>query len=92
MSLEVGEHNITCNLIAPGYVRTPLVEGQIADQARTLDIPETEVVERVMLGPSAVRRLIEPEEVAVYARFLCTEAAASITGAAQVIDGGWTAR
>jgi 3-hydroxybutyrate dehydrogenase len=92
VSLEVGEHGVTCNLIAPGYVRTALVEGQIADQARTLEIPEDEVVERVMLGPSAVRRLIEPEEVAAYARFLCTGAAASITGAAQVIDGGWTAR
>jgi 3-hydroxybutyrate dehydrogenase len=91
-ALETGEFEITANLICPAYVRTPLVEDQIADQARTLGIPRDEVVDRVMLGPAAIRRMIEPSEVAAVARFLCSEQASSITGSAQVIDGGWTAR
>ena len=91
-ALEVGEHGITANLVAPAYVRTPLVEDQLADQARTLGIPVEEVVDRVMLAPAAVKRLLEPDDVAAYVRFLCTDAARSITGTAQVIDGGWTAR
>jgi 3-hydroxybutyrate dehydrogenase len=92
VALEAGGSGVTCNLIAPAYVRTPLVEGQIADQARVLGLAEEDVLERVMLEPSAVRRLIEPHEVAAFARFLCSEAAASVTGAAHVMDGGWTAR
>jgi 3-hydroxybutyrate dehydrogenase len=92
VALEAGGHGITCNLIAPAYVRTPLVEGQIADQARLLGILETDVVDRVMLEPAAIRRLIEPAEVAAFARFLCSDRAASITGAAHLMDGGWTAR
>ena len=91
-ALEAGEYGITCNLVAPAYVRTPLVEGQIAEQARLLGIDDVAVVDTVMLEPSAVRRLVEPSEVGAYVRFLCSAAAASITGAVQVIDGGWTAR
>jgi len=92
VALEVGEYGITCNAICPAYVRTPLVESQIADQARTLSIPEAEVIEKVMLAPAAIKRLIEPEEVAEYALFLASDRASAITGSAQVIDLGWTAR
>ena len=92
VALEVGEHGVTVNLVAPTYVRSALVEGQIADQARTLGIPAEQVVEQTMLAPMAVKRLLEPADVAAYVRFLCTEAARSITGTTQVIDGGWTAR
>jgi len=92
VALEVSEYGITCNAICPAYVRTPLVESQIADQARTLGIPEAEVIEKVMLAPAAIKRLIEPEEVAQYALFLTSEQARAITGSAQVMDLGWTAR
>ncbi|MDR7483700.1 MAG: 3-hydroxybutyrate dehydrogenase [Armatimonadota bacterium] len=89
---EVGEHGVTVNAICPGYVRTPLVEGQIADQARVHGIAPAEVVEKVMLPAHAVKRLIEADEVAALAVFLCTDAAAMITGAALPLDAGWTAR
>lgn len=91
-ALEGGEHGITVNAICPAYVRTPLVEDQIEDQARTLNMPEEEVIERVMLGPAAIKRLIEPREVADVAAYLCTEAASVVTGAAWTMDLGWTAR
>ena len=64
----------------------------MANLAESEGVPLDQVVERVMLAPAAVKRLIEPEEVARYAAFLCSNEAASITGSAQVIDGGWTAR
>ena len=91
-ALEAGQHGVTANAICPAYVRTPLVERQVADLAAAegLTIPDT--IERIMLAPTAIRRLIEPVEVARYAAFLCSDDAASITGTAQVIDGGWTAR
>lgn len=92
VALEAGPSGVTANMVCPAYVRTPLVEAQIADQASTLDIDEDEVVDRVMLAPSAIRRLIEPDEVAAYVAFLCTDAAAMISGTTQVIDGAWTAR
>jgi 3-hydroxybutyrate dehydrogenase len=91
-ALEAGPHGVTVNAICPAFTRTPLVERQIDDLAATEGIPVDEVVERMMLAPAAVRRLIEPEEIARYAAFLCSDDAASITGSAQVIDGGWTAR
>src|SRR5690242_20491508 len=91
IALEGAEHGVTSNCVNPAYVRTPLVEGQIADQARTHGISEAEVVEQVMLAPAAVRRLIEPEEVAEAVAYLCSPAAASITGSSVVLDGGWSA-
>lgn len=91
-ALEGGPHNITVNLICPAYVRTPLVEKQIADQARTRGISEDRVIEEVMLAPLALKRLIEPEEVAELALFLCSDAARTATGTEWVMDGGWTAK
>ena len=91
-ALEGGEHGITVNAICPAYVRTPLVESQIADQARTRGISIEDVVEKVMLEPAAVKRLITPEEVASLIVYLCSEAAGAITGADWAIDLGWTAR
>ncbi len=91
-ALEGGAFGITVNAICPAYVRTPLVDSQIADQARTRGIPPEEVIEKVMLEPAAVKRLIEPEEVADFAAYLCTPAGAVFTGAALTMDLGWTAR
>jgi 3-hydroxybutyrate dehydrogenase len=79
------------NAICPGYVRTPLVEKQIADQARVHNIPESEVVGRIMLEPHAIKRLLEPAEIAGMAIYLCSDAASTVTGAALSIDGGWIA-
>jgi 3-hydroxybutyrate dehydrogenase len=92
VALEQAENNITCNAICPAYVRTPLVEKQIADQARANGISEEDVIQKIMLQPAAIRRLLEPSEVASLARYLCTDEAAGITGAALDIDLGWTAR
>lgn len=83
---------MTSNCLNPGYVRTPLVEKQIADQARLHGIPESEVVEHVMLTDSAVKRLVEPQEVAALAAFLVSEEAGMVTGASYTMDGAWTAR
>ena len=91
IALEGAEHGVTSNCLNPAYVRTPLVERQIADQATAHGIPESEVVQRIMLAPAALKRLIEPSEVAALARFLCTADADSITGASLTMDGGWTA-
>jgi len=90
-ALEGAAHGVTSNCINPAYVRTALLEAQIADQARTHGISESEVVEQVMLAPAAVKRLIEPEEVAALALFLCSANAASVTGSSFCLDGGWTA-
>ena len=92
LSLEGGPHGVTSNTVCPAYVRTPLVERQIADQARVHGIPESEVVEKVMLTEPAVQRLIEPAEVAAAVGYLCSSAASFVTGTSLVLDGGWTAR
>lgn len=92
VALEVGAQGITVNAICPAYVRTPLVENQIRAQAESRGIPEAEVVERVMLEPAAIKRLIEPSEVAELALFLASQRASAITGVAHNIDLGWTAR
>ena len=91
VALEGAPHGVTSNCVAPAYVRTPLVEGQIADQARSHGISEEEVVEQVMLAPAALKRLIEPAEVADAVAWLCSPAATSVTGTSLVMDGGWTA-
>ena len=90
-ALEGAEHGVTCNAICPSYVRTALVEKQITDQSRIHGIPESEVVEKIMLTETAVKRLLEPAEVAKYAAYLCSDDAGGITGSAQVMDCGWTA-
>ena len=92
VALESADRGVTVNAICPSYVRTAIVEKQIADQARAHGIGEAEVIEKIMLAPAAVKRLLEPGEVAAYALFLCSDEASGITGAAQVIDAGWTAR
>ena len=91
-ALEGAPHGVTSNCINPGYVRTPLVEKQIADQAATHGIPEDEVVEKIMLTRSAIKSLIEPDDVAALASLLASDAAAMVTGASYVMDGGWTAQ
>ena len=91
IALEGAPHGVTANCINPGYVRTPLVEGQLADQARTHGIPESEVLATVLLARSALKRLVEPEEVAELLAYLCTPAASFVTGASIAMDGGWTA-
>ncbi|MFJ9605586.1 3-hydroxybutyrate dehydrogenase [Kitasatospora sp. NPDC101176] len=91
VALEGAPHGVTSNCVNPGYVRTPLVEKQIAGQALAHGIGEDEVVERIMLERTAVKRLIEPAEVAQLALWLCTPSAAYVTGTSLPIDGGWTA-
>lgn len=91
-ALEGAPHGVTSNCINPGYVRTPLVEAQIADQAKTHGIPEDEVVEKIMLTRSAVKRLIEPAEIAALASFLMSDDAGMVTGTSYTMDGGWTAQ
>ena len=91
-ALEGGEHGITVNAICPGYVKTPLVEGQVEDQAQTHQLTRDEVLEQVMLAPAAIKRLIRPEEIASLVVYLCSEEAGVITGADWAIDLGWTAR
>ncbi|WP_223691455.1 3-hydroxybutyrate dehydrogenase [Leifsonia poae] len=91
-ALEGGEHGVTSNCIDPGYVRTPLVERQIADQARLHGIPDDEVVAKVMLTESAVKRLVEPVEVASLALWLAGDRSGMVTGASYTMDGGWSAR
>jgi 3-hydroxybutyrate dehydrogenase len=92
VALEGGPHGVTSNCINPSYVRTPLVEKQITDQARAHGIPESEVIQQVMLAQSAIKRLIEPAEVAELAAYLCSPEGSYINGASLPIDGGWTAR
>ncbi|MCV7223846.1 3-hydroxybutyrate dehydrogenase [Mycolicibacterium elephantis] len=91
-ALEGGSRNVTSNCVDPGYVRTPLVTKQIADQARRHDVPEDKVVEEILLKESAIKRLVEPEDVASLVGWLASPAAAMVTGASYTMDGGWSAR
>ncbi|WP_425305879.1 3-hydroxybutyrate dehydrogenase [Agromyces archimandritae] len=91
-ALEGGPHGVTSNCINPAYVRTPLVEKQIADQARLHGIPESEVVEKIMLTESAIKRLVEPDEVASLALWIAGADAGMVTGASYTMDGAWSAR
>jgi 3-hydroxybutyrate dehydrogenase len=90
-ALEGAPYGVTCNAICPSYVRTALVEKQIADQARVHGIPESEVVEKIMVAEAPIHRLLEPDEVAKFATYLCSDEASGITGSAMTIDCGWTA-
>lgn len=92
VALELAETGITCNAICPGFVRTPLVEGQIEAQAAVHGLPRDSVIREVILAAQPSRRFVEVEEIAALALFLCGDAARSITGAAIPVDGGWTAR
>ncbi len=92
ISLEAGAYGVTANTIAPSYVRTPLVEKQIANQAEVNNLSGAEVIDQIMLAPAAIKRLIEPEEVAALALFLCGPHSQSITGSSFGIDNGWVAR
>ena len=90
-ALEGAPHGVTSNCVNPAYVRTPLVERQLADQAQAHGIPEERVLTEVLLQDSAMKRLIEPEEVAEAVAYLCGPHASFVTGTSLVLDGGWTA-
>jgi 3-hydroxybutyrate dehydrogenase len=92
LALEGAEDGIVATAVCPGYVRTPLVEKQIADQAKAHNLPEDDVLEQVILAPHAVKQLIEPSEVADVVAFLLTPAGRTFTGAPVTLDQGWTAR
>jgi 3-hydroxybutyrate dehydrogenase len=91
-ALEGGPRGVTSNCVNPGYVRTPLVEKQLGDQARIHGIPESDVLEKVLLAQSAIKRLVEPDEVADLVLWLCGPTASMVTGASYTMDGGWSAR
>ncbi|MGY2462358.1 D-beta-hydroxybutyrate dehydrogenase [Vreelandella sulfidaeris] len=90
-ALEGGEQGITANAVCPAYVKTPLVDNQIADQAKLHGMDEQEVIEKVMLKQAAIKRLIEPDEVAQLVVYLASDAAGAVTGSSFNIDLGWTA-
>jgi 3-hydroxybutyrate dehydrogenase len=91
-ALEGAPHGVTSNCVNPGYVRTPLVTKQIADQARVHNIDEDQVVTDILLKESALKRLVEPEEVASLVGWLTSPDAGMVTGATYTMDGGWSAR
>ena len=91
IALEGAEHGVTSNCVNPAYVRTPLVENQILDQARQHGLEPERVIEEVMLARAAIRRLIEPADVAELVAYLCSPQASMITGSSLSLDGGWTA-
>ncbi|MBI1365119.1 MAG: 3-hydroxybutyrate dehydrogenase [Alphaproteobacteria bacterium] len=91
VALEGAQYGVTCNAICPGYVKTPLVEAQIPDQAKANNMTEEEVVQKIMLAAQPTKQFVTVEQVAALACYLTTDAAAQITGAALSIDGGWVA-
>jgi 3-hydroxybutyrate dehydrogenase len=91
VALELAEEGVTCNAICPGYVLTPLVENQIADQMKVHNLPRERVIKEVMLQRQPTREFARIEDVAALAVFLCSDAAAQITGTTLSVDGGWTA-
>jgi 3-hydroxybutyrate dehydrogenase len=92
VALEGAAHGVTSNCVSPGYVRTPLVEKQIADQARIHGIPEADVVAEVLLAESSIKELVEPAEVADLVVWLAGPGARMATGTSFTLDGGWTAK
>lgn len=92
LALEGAGHNITCNAICPGYVKTPLVEGQIKDQAKAHKLSEDEVVQKIMLKKQAVKEFIPVDKISELALFLAMENASAVTGSSFTLDGGWTAQ
>jgi 3-hydroxybutyrate dehydrogenase len=92
IALEVAEQGITCNAICPGYVQTPLVEGQVEDTAKARGISRKAVMRDVLLAAQPSKQFVQPEQVASFVVYLASDAATSITGSALTIDGGWTAQ
>jgi 3-hydroxybutyrate dehydrogenase len=92
VALEGAPYGLTCNTVCPAYVKTPLVEKQLADQARTRGISENDVEEKVFLEPAAIKKMLEPKDVANYVKFLVSSEAWGITGTVQSMDLGWTAK
>jgi len=92
LALEGAPFNITCNAICPGYVKTPLVEKQIADQAKAHHLSEAEVVSKVLLVKQAVKEFVQVETLGRLALFLCEDSSGTLTGAALPVDGGWNAQ
>ena len=92
VALEAAEHGVTVNAICPGYVLTPLVEKQIPDTAKARGLSEEQVKRDVLLGAQPTKQFVTTEQLGALAAFLCSDAAASITGTALPVDGGWTAQ
>lgn len=92
LALEGAADGISATAVCPGYVRTPLVEGQVADQAKAHGVPEERVLEEIILAPHAVKRLVEPSEVAGTVAFLVSDAGSAFTGVPVIMDQGWSAR